>query len=261
MGRDLNVNLIDERVSRLINLLHNRSHSYLKQEFFDAGPISDTHYPNKWPADSLPNFRPLMEDCYERLQSVCLDIMEALELGLKLKPGVLVRRCIPAVSEIRLNHYPKISLSKLRNSNVRRTWPHTDFGIITLLFQDIVGGLELEDRKHPGTFVPVAPSETDAPTELVVNISDTFQRWTNNFISAGLHQVNVPASMKGSEDGICPDRYSSVFFFKADRNTSVGPLAEFVTRDQPALYDECTALEYQKRMTNILYKDLYQEVH
>ena len=197
-----------------------------------------------------------MEDCYERLQSVCLDIMEALELRLKLKPGALVRRCIPAVSEIRLNHYPRVSLSKLRNSNVRRTWPHTDLGIITLLFQDTVSGLELEDREHPGTFVPVVPGEADAPTELVVNISDTFQRWTNNVICAGLHQVNVPASMKRSQEVVCPDRYSSVFFFKADRNTSVGPLPEFVSRDKPALYDECTALEYQQRMTKILYKDL-----
>lgn len=109
-----------------------------------------------------------------------------------------------------------------------------------------MGGLELEDREHSGTFVPVAPAETDTPTELMVNISDTFERWTNNSIPAGLHQVNVPASMKGSEEGTCPDRHSSVFFFKADRNTSVGPLPEFVTREQPALYAECTALEYQK---------------
>ena len=178
--------------------------------------------------------------------------MKALEVGLKLSPGVLVQRCIPAASEIRLNHYPKISLAKLRNGNVRRTWPHTDFGIITLLFQDTVGGLELEDRKRPRTFVPVAPGEPGAPTELVVNISDTFQRWTNDVIRAGLHQVDVPTSMKRVDEGVCPDRYSSIFFLKADRNTSVGPLAEFVTKDRPAAYDECTALEYQQRMTKIL---------
>ena len=194
-----------------------------------------------------------MEECYERLQNVCIVIMKAMELGLKLGPGALVRRCIPAASEIRLNHYPKVSLAKLCNGNIKRTWPHTDFGIITLLFQDTVGGLELEDRKRPRTFVPVTPGEPSAPTELVVNISDTFQRWTNGVIRAGLHQVNVPASMKGLEEGVCPDRYSSIFFFKADRNTSVGPLPEFVTKDRPAVYVECTALEYQQRMTKVLY--------
>ena len=203
-------------------------------------------YPNKWPEDAFPGFRPLMEEIYNNLQAVCIDIMKALEVGLKLSSGALVQRCIPASSEM-------ISLAKLRNGNIKRTWPHTDFGIITLLFQDTVGGLELEDRKHPRTFVPVTPDELDAPTELVVNISDTFQRWTNDVIRAGLHQVNVPVWMKELDEGVCPDRYSSIFFFKADRNTSVGPLAEFVTKDRPAMYDECTALKYQQRMTKVLY--------
>lgn len=193
-----------------------------------------------------------MEESYIRLQKVCLDIMEAMEIGLKLPLGTFVRRCIPAASEIRLNHYPTVPLSKL-TGDVRRTWPHTDFGIITLLFQDTVGGLELEDRKNPGLFVPVMPGDPNALTELVVNISDTFQRWTNDFIRAGLHQVEVPANMKGLTEGVCPDRYSSIFFFKADRNTSAGPLPEFVTKDRPAVYDECTALEHQQRMTKVLY--------
>lgn len=209
-------------------------------------------YPNKWPEDALPEFRPLMEEIYERLQNLSIDIMRALELGLELSPGALVQRCIPAASELRLNHYPKVSLAKLRDSNIRRTWPHTDLGIITLLFQDTVGGLELEDRKRPRTFIPVTPGDPAGPTELVVNISDTLQRWTNDRIRAGLHQVNVPASMKELDEGVCPDRYSSIFFLKADRSTSVGPLAEFVTKDRPAVYDECTALAYQQRMTEIL---------
>ena len=209
-------------------------------------------YPNKWPEDAFPGFRPLMEESYKRLQAVCMEIMKALEVGLKLSSGALVQRCIPASSEIRLNHYPKVSLAKLRNGNIKRTWPHTDLGIITLLFQDAVGGLELEDRKRPRTFVPVTPGGLSAAAELVVNTSDTLQRWTNDVIRAGLHQVNIPAWMKELDEGVCPDRYSSIFFLKADRNTSVGPLAEFVTKGRPAMYDECTALEYQQRMTKVL---------
>ena len=184
---------------------------------------------------------------------MCLNIMKAMEIGLRVEPGTLVQRCMPASSEIRLNHYPQVDLAKLRGGIVKRTWPHTDFGIITLLFQDTVGGLELEDRNHPETFVPVKPGDPNALTELVVNISDTFQRWTNGVIRAGLHQVDVPASMKRMRSGVCPDRYSSIFFFKADRDTSVGPLPQFVTPERPAVYDECTALQYQQRMTKVLY--------
>ncbi|MCJ1250454.1 hypothetical protein MMC30_007682 [Trapelia coarctata] len=224
-----------------------------EREFFDAGPPNDRQYPNKWPKQELPGFKPLMEKCYKHFQKTSLQIMEAMEVGLKLDPGILVQRCIPAASEIRLNHYPPVSLEELSKGKVKRTWPHTDFGIITLLFQDTVGGLELEDRSRPRTFVPVTPSNPNGPTEMVVNISDTFQRWSNGRIRAGLHQVDVPQAMKGKRSGICPDRFSSIFFFKADRNTSVGPLPAFVTPERPACYEDITALEYQKRKTAVLY--------
>lgn len=223
----------------------------LIQEFYDAGSADDTQYPNKWPTEDLPTFQPVMEKCYVYLQDVSLKIMEAMEVGLQFSPGTLVNRCIPAASEIRLNHYPVTNLATLTKN--KRTWPHTDFGIITLLFQDTVGGLELEDRKNPGSFLPVTPGDPRAPTELVVNISNTFQRWSNNTIRAGLHQVTVPWAMKNKKEGFCPDRYSSIFFFKAHRECSVGVLPEFVCKDKPAAYDDITALQYQQRMTEVLY--------
>jgi isopenicillin N synthase-like dioxygenase len=198
-------------------------------------------------------FKELMESCYVQFQYVCLVIMSAMEVGLDLPPGTLVERCTPAASELRLNHYPRTNLGQISQGKVKRAWPHTDFGIITLLFQDSVGGLELEDRRNPGAFVPVLPGPEDSPREMVVNISDTFQRWTNGVIRAGLHQVSVPPSLKHSQEGVCPDRYSGIFFLKAHRDTCVGPLPQFVTPDRPAAYDSVTALEYQRRMTQVLY--------
>jgi isopenicillin N synthase-like dioxygenase len=194
-----------------------------------------------------------MESCYEVFQKICLQIMEAMEVGLKLPPRSLVDRCCPASSELRLNHYPKTDLEVLAEGKVKRTWPHTDFGIITLLFQDQVGGLELEDRRNPNTFVPVLPGPVDGPTEMVVNISNTFQRWTNDVVRAGLHQVSVPGAMKKKKTGFCPERYSGIFFFKAHRATSVGPLPQFVSEKTPALYEEINALQYQQKMTAVLY--------
>lgn len=194
-----------------------------------------------------------MESCYSYFQDISLQIMAAMELGLSLDKGTLVDRCIPAASEIRLNHYPPTDLHVLSDGKTKRTWPHTDFGIITLLFQDTVGGLEMEDRARPRTFIPVTPGDPNAPTEMVVNISNTFQRWTNDRIRAGLHQVNVPPSMKGKEEGVCPARYSSIFFFKAHRDTSVGPLPAFTNSSNPARYEDITALQYQQQMTEKLY--------
>jgi isopenicillin N synthase-like dioxygenase len=194
-----------------------------------------------------------MEECHGLLQRTCLQILEAMEVGLNLSPGTLRQRCLPAASEIRLNYYPPVSLDVLSQGKIKRTWPHTDFGIITLLFQDSVGGLELEDRTQPGTFVPVTPGAADKPSEMVINISDTFERWSNGAIRAGLHRVDIPSDMKSKEKGICPGRYSSIFFFKAARETSVGPLPAFVTAERPAKFDDITALQYQQQMTSVLY--------
>lgn len=198
-----------------------------------------------------------MEKTYQELQNISLQIVAAIEVGLSLEAGALVSRCCPAASEIRMNRYPPVSTERLADGRVKRTWPHTDFGIITLLFQDHVGGLELEDRTRPGTFVPVTPVKVGPgqKSEMVVNISDTFQRWTNGVIKAGLHQVSAPPAYKAAAapNGILPERHSCVFFFKATRDTSAGPLPEFVTAEYPAQYDEITALEYQQRMTKELY--------
>jgi len=161
-----------------------------------------------------------MEHCYDVFQAICIQLMEAMEIGLKLPKDTLVDRCRPASSELRLNHYPRTDLAVLAEGKTRRTWPHTDFGIITLLFQDQTGGLELEDRRHPNTFVPVLPGPADGPTEMVVNISDTFQRWTNDVVRAGVHQVSVPGAMKEQKTGICPQRYSGIFFFKHVESTT-----------------------------------------
>ncbi|KAI1758015.1 oxidoreductase [Xylaria castorea] len=224
-----------------------------EREHFDAGPIGDTLYPNRWPRDEvMPGFQSFMEETYNVCQSKCLEIMKAVELGLHIEPDTLVQRCQLAASEMRMNRYPQVAVERLADGSIKRTWPHTDFGIVTLLFQDEVGGLELEDRKQPGSFVPVKPTQPGQKSEMVVNISDTFQRWTNDVIRAGVHQVAPPPAYKGMTEGFLPERHSFVFFFKASRDVSVGPLPTFVTPENQAKYDEITALEYQQRKTQQL---------
>lgn len=221
------------------------------QEHFDCGPRGDTEFPNKFPSEEdLPGFQSFIEQYFELVQEVSLDIMRACEVGFGMPENSLVDRCIPAASELRLLHYPPVSLERLQTGTIKRAWPHTDFGIITLLFQDSLGGLEFEDRNKPFTFVPIIPSDEN---ELIVNTSQTFQRWTNGVVKAGLHQVNVPPHMSAITEGYIPERYSSVFFLKAHREVSVGPIEQFVTEERPAIYPDITALQYQQEMTEILY--------
>ncbi|OGM48190.1 hypothetical protein ABOM_002104 [Aspergillus bombycis] len=195
-----------------------------EKENFDVGPSDDTVYSNRWSNDSLPGFQAFTERFYGQCQSLCLDVMSACEIGCRVPEGT-----------------------------TRRGWPHTDFGIITLLFRDTQGGLEYEDCEHPGTFIPIVRERLD---EIAINVSDTFQRLTNDFIKAGVHQVFLPKHLPSQAqlpgEYVLPERHSTVFFFKTHRECMVGAIPDFVNEKMPAKYDNIMALEFHNRMTEVL---------
>src|SRR5947209_7982871 len=61
---------------------------------------------------------------------------------------------------------------------------HTDFGAVTLLLQDDVGGLQVFDGASE-TWIDVVP----VPGALVVNLGNLFMRWSNDRYISNLHRV------------------------------------------------------------------------
>lgn len=213
------------------------------------GPPEDTEFPNIWPSSAdLPSFRGFAQQHYEACRAIGLHLVEATAMGLHISAHSLLNRCVPDHSDARFNFYPQSFVEALSSGTSARIWPHTDFGVLTLLFQDAVGGLELEDRPNGRVFVPV--SMTRGPggeSVLVVNTGDCLQRWTNDVIRAGLHQVSLPQDLKKFKDGIVPARMSCPFFLEANYNKSVGALPEFVSEKCPSLYNEITSIEYHRQ--------------
>ena len=190
-----------------------------------------------------------MEGFYEACNDICMQLMRALEIGLVLELESLTQRCVPSASDLRLNHYPIIDVQELRDGYVSRISPHTDFGALSLLLQDAVGGLEIEDREIPNAFLSVPPCQT----EMIVNASDTLQRWTNDRLRAGVHRVTIPPGMKEERSGVLPERFSMAYFFKAGRQQSVAPLEKFRDAHNPIKYPDMTALEFQKWRNGMMY--------
>ncbi|KAM3064944.1 hypothetical protein ACMFMG_011228 [Clarireedia jacksonii] len=221
------------------------------KEHFDQGAANDKEFPNKWlDRPELAGFRPFMESFYEQCDDVCLTLVKALEVGFGLDSGALIERCIPSATDLRLTHYPEISMKEMKSGRTNRIAPHSDYGIVTLLFQDSTGGLEIEDKTKPGAFLAIPPTDTN---EMIVNVGDTLQRWTNGKLFGCVHRVTIPESMKHEEGGALPERFSMAYLFKAQRDVSVGPLSKFVTYDNPAKYPDMNALEYQSLRNNLLY--------
>ncbi|KAI9371759.1 Clavaminate synthase-like protein [Aspergillus egyptiacus] len=243
------------RVEEVGKLHHDAKIRMMKdsKEHFDQGPEYDTDFPNQWPkAPELSGFQPFMEAFYRQCDEVCLTLMKALEVAWGIEDGSLVARCSPSATDLRLTHYPAIPLDEMHSGGTSRIAPHTDFGPITLLFQDSTGGLEIEDRSNPipNSFVPLPPTDT---TEMIVNVGDTLTRWTNGRITGGIHRVTTPDAMKEGSGLIVPPRISMAYLFKAARDMTVGPLPKFVSSTEPARFPDITALEFQRWRNSIVY--------
>lgn len=204
------------------------------------------------PEDVLPGFRPTIEHAFESLEAISNEILEALEVACQLPGGTFLDHITHAAnaSEFRLNHYPAIEVKEIKGGLVSRIWPHFDLGVITLLFQDHVGGLEFENRAGGGGFSRIG---CDSTSDLIVNVSETLQRWSNGRIRAGLHRVALPQELEESQAGVAPERYSIAYFCKADREASVGALKQFIPEDTQPVYKEMSAIEYHKQRLQSAY--------
>ena len=190
-----------------------------------------------------------MEDFYNTCHYVHLNILESLAVGLGLEQTFLRDLCANNTSELRLNHYPACEAAVIAKGDAKRISEHTDFGTLTLLFQDSIGGLEVEAQDEPGAYFPVAAEDK---FEMILNVGDCLQRWTNNKYRSTSHRVVLPPL---AEDDWIPDRYSIAYFAKPNREQTVGPLTECLAPGEKAKYDEVSAWEYNQRKLLLTYCD------
>ena len=172
-----------------------------------------------------------------------------LERALQLPAGKLTDMTNGNASCLRLNYYPACEITDLQ-SGTKRVSEHQDAGDITLLFQDAVGGLEIEDRQNPGKYLAVPRIQG---AEVILNIGDTLQRWTNDKLRSTSHRVVLPRELLEASGGQVEARYSIVLLGKANRDATAGSLPDFVAPGQKPKYEDITAWQYQKRRTDALY--------
>lgn len=117
-----------------------------------------------------------MTDFYWQCDRTSKEILSAIGVGLELQdPEFLVKLHSGYNNQLRLLHYPPIPAAQLENESSARMPAHSDWGSITMLFQDDCGGLEVESQQVPGQFVKVTPLKG----AIVMNIGDLLMRWSN----------------------------------------------------------------------------------
>ncbi|MFC4275467.1 isopenicillin N synthase family dioxygenase [Achromobacter aloeverae] len=208
----------------------------LKESFNFAYPFTPEHPEvlagkplvglNQW----LPNeatWRSILEDYYQHVFEAGQRVLEGIALSLDLKRDYFRSMYKHPLVRARLLHYPPQPPEAAAGQYGAA--PHTDFGCITILWQDEVGGLQVRNRS--GEWVP-APYIDGT---FVVNIGDMLARWSNDLFVSTPHRV-VNAS--GQE------RFSIPVFYDPDFDTTVECLPNCATADMPPKYDPIVAGDY-----------------
>jgi len=200
------------------------------KESFEIGRSDEPEYPNRWPDKIDPagvEFKTLMESFFQIGNQTHILVMRAIALGLGLDEHWFDKYCQCSDNTIRLLHYPGARKEHLGNgdedngleskSQTIRAGAHSDYGTITLLFQDNAGGLQV--LSPSGKYVHATP----IPGTMVVNAGDLLARWSNDEIKSTEHRVVKPPTepvLREGEGGVVeewyPARYSVVYFCNPD---------------------------------------------
>ncbi|KAL9080414.1 MAG: hypothetical protein Q9157_000799 [Trypethelium eluteriae] len=194
------------------------------KESYDIGSERDELYSNIWPPTGVcDTFEPTFVEFFEVCYRTQLLILEAISIGLGLPTQTLSQLHAAQHNELRLTHYPAVPQEAFSTST--RIAAHTDFGSITLLFQDRVGGLEVESPPGSGSFVGIA---SGGPYECILNAGDCLQKWTG--LCSARHRVHLPELPQGNEQArkgdVVEERFSIAYFAKPDRTAVLRPLLD-----------------------------------
>ena len=183
------------------------------------------HRDKHWPSARL---RDLILDFYQRCMVVAQKLQGDTATLLDVPRDYFHSRITGENVTLRLLHYPPLAA---RESGQLGAGAHTDYGLLTLLFQDQVGGLEVLGRQSD-TWIPIAPRAD----EILVNTGDLMERWTNGRFPSTCHRVQ-PQTGTG-------DRYSLALFLDPDDAVEVSCLPSCVSARNPARYPPTTAGEH-----------------
>ena len=161
--------------------------------------------PNQWP--ELAGFRTNLEKYNSELEKLAYKLMRLALLSAGVQDLSVMAKFVPPTTWLRLLYYPPLATSS--SQDLYSSAPHTDFGCLTILAQDDIGGLQVQSPD--GVWLDVPKLENS----FVVNVGDMLHRMTNGRLRSTPHRV---INKSGQE------RYSCPFFYDPHVSLNVKPL-------------------------------------
>jgi isopenicillin N synthase-like dioxygenase len=180
---------------------------------------------NLWPG--VPGFRDTTLRYFEQMWRLGRDLHRAFALDLDLDPLFFADKFKKPLATLRLLHYPPTEAPLAEGQ--MGAGEHTDYGDLTLLATDAVGGLMVRERSGRWLEAPVVPGA------FLCNIGDCLMRWTNDVYVSTPHKVVSPPGA---------DRYSVAFFLDPDPDAVVDCLETCTGAGAPPKYAAITAADF-----------------
>ena len=160
----------------------------LKESFLWAfenehGEIPNDHTlrgPNQWP-EHVPDLKKHAINYFNAVHEVAHTLMRGFAIGLDLPEDFFLKTCDKPLSRGSFVYYP--DQTEGLTGEQFGVGPHTDFGVLTVLAQDDVGGLEVETAD--GEWIKAPPIKDT----LIVNVADLLHRWTGGAYKSTPHRV------------------------------------------------------------------------
>jgi isopenicillin N synthase-like dioxygenase len=202
----------------------------------DSSGVSVQDHPlrgsNRWP-DFMPGLRVAAMDFFDRAERVAHHLMRGFALGLDKPADFFLPETGMPLSRGSFVYYPPPSPQSAGERF--GVGPHTDFGVLTVLCQDDVGGLQVQSPS--GQWITAEPIDGT----LVVNVGDLLARWTDGEYRSTPHRV---VNRSGRE------RLSLVLAHDPDPRTVIDPRAVFGphrgTREPPITCGEYLEWRFAK---------------
>lgn len=172
---------------------------------------------NLWP--SMDGFRDTMLAYFDACHALGQSVHRAFAADLGLPSDFFEDKLDRPMAVLRLLHYPPAPVRS--EAGQLGAGEHTDYGCVTLLATDGVGGLEVRTRAGDWIAAPHVPGA------FVCNIGDCLMRWTNDIYVSTPHRVVSPAGK---------ERYSVAFFLDPNPDADIACLPGCATPMRPARY-------------------------
>ncbi|KAK0378379.1 2OG-Fe(II)oxygenase [Colletotrichum limetticola] len=213
------------------------------KESFEIGRDGEPDHPNQWPVERdgerVAGFKTQMLEFFGQCKALHVEVMRAIAVGMGLED----ERFFDGYTDVgdntlRLLHYPSVDPNVFKvNPGQVRAGEHSDYGSITLLFQDDRGGLQV--RSPNGRFVDATP----IPGTVVVNAGDLLARWSNDTIKSTIHRVVEPP--RKPEDGEeYPPRYSIAYFCNPNFKSHIEAIPGTYATEAEKKYDGINSGQY-----------------